>query len=137
MSNQEFIGAVTAAWKEVFVNSHISAKPFIFGGDGAVVTGLLSGSIDECTHKVIHNDPLNYVGFYEDGAYKEDVVSVFVRPAPGSHLALDTVKLRKVTIKDPTHDKLVKRFTQLRNMLIDNVDRIYAPEMNVPSKLGL
>lgn len=103
---------IKAAWREVF-----PASACYFGG------GCFSGRLlrDEQINKITQNDPLNYAGWIEGDDYKEYRLSLLVAPPPGANLVYGSVRMRKVTIKGATPEKLVKRFQQIRDFVRANV----------------
>jgi hypothetical protein len=107
---------IKSAWLEVFPNSACHFGVYLGGGR-------FSGRLlrdEEQINGIAQNDPLGYSGWVEGDDYREDRLHLFVKPPAGANLVYGSVKLRKVTIKNATPEKLVKRFQQIREFVREN-----------------
>ena len=114
-------------WKDVFQHGNALTQKFNVGGGEILFRGFLSADKTECASNIRENDPLYYKAEYnaETNIFKEDALVLHVKPDEGSYLALGSVRLRKVTIKNATPEKIKARFEVLLNdLVLPNLERL-------------
>jgi hypothetical protein len=133
--NEKFIEVVKAAWAEVFPKSRCIVRNIM---GSTCFTGFLSKDNSEVSNGIIQNDPLSYSGWYamdNTDVFKEEAASVSIAPPAGSYLAFGSASLRRKSIKQPDHAKLVKRFSELRELIRSNKDNMIQLHFNINEKV--
>lgn len=123
-------------WKQIFPNSMMIINKACLG-DNYFFKGKLAKDRSESNHGITENDALSYMFTINKGAYKEFDVSLFVKPDPVTekYLCYGRKKLRKKTIKEVTEEKLLKRFEQVRQLVVDNKDNLINLLFNINDKI--
>lgn len=109
-------------YMSIFPHSHISASNACLGGNEIYFNCYLQDPT-QWANKISNNDPLNYRFTYNPvtKVYSENAHSFTVKPTE-TWLCYSSVKLRKKTIKNCNPEKLLKRFNQFKQLIIDNLD---------------
>jgi hypothetical protein len=114
--------SILNAWKEIFPSSMMLCSKACLG-DSYFFKGKLAANKQESANGILENDPLNYMfSIEEDGTYKEHICSIYVKPTKNLYLVYESENLRRKTIKNPTVDKIKKRFEQVKQLVVDNKD---------------
>lgn len=123
---------ILECWKKVFPNSTVTQN-------GALSwIGMrfhLVKDESECPNGYFDNDPLMYTAqFHQDGSFKELNLHLLVTPTKGSYNAYDSVKLRKISIKDVDPAKLIKRFQRIRLWVEAELPNLKDPMFDITTK---
>jgi hypothetical protein len=116
---------IAQIWNEVFKHGTTKMHTGAIFDEISYIKGYLSASSKECPSGIRENDPLYYSAHYdcESNIFKEVACMIYTAPPAGSHLALGSEKLRCVTIKDVTPEKIAKRFEKiLRELVLPNIN---------------
>ena len=105
---------IKQAWLEVFSNSHASSRTIM----GSTCVALYLQKPEEWANGISNNDPLVYKLWIEGDNVRESDLHVYTRPEKGSNLVYKSVGMRRQTIKQADHDKLVRRFKKVRDFVI-------------------
>ena len=105
---------IEQAWLEVFPNSHAESRQIL--GSCCVALRLLH--VDECFNRIGQNDPLMYNVWIEGDNVRESDLNILTEPTK-SHMVYGSAKMRKQTIKNADHGKLVRRFRKVRDWIKD------------------
>lgn len=124
---------IITCWEQVFHNSCASVTDGCLGS-GIYVKGYLAKDKTEWTNGISHNDPLNYMASLEGEIYKELDLGLSIKPPEGSHIAFGSAKLRKVTIKNATPEKLVARFKAIREFVMANAQNMHRLNFDISTK---
>ncbi len=109
-------------WMQVFPNSYASASDGCLG-DGQYLKGYIQAKT-EWANGISHNDPLGYMGSLYGDVYKDENLGLDIKPN-NPYLAYGNAKIRKKTIKNVTTEKLLKRFNEIKQFIIDNKENWY------------
>jgi hypothetical protein len=126
----EEVEMIKSAWTQVMPNSTVYARK-VMGTH--FFNFLLSKDRSEVANGILENDPLSYSARVDDGVFKELSGSLFVKPTE-PYMAFGREKFRLKTIKNPTREQLVKRFTDVRNFIMSNADKLKDPKFNIEEK---
>lgn len=124
---------VMNAWKQVFPHSRIHmSRPM----GGLHFRCMLAEDAHECANGIMENDPLSYRAAVDGTTFKEYSTSLTVAPPVGSHLVYGSVHMRRKTIKNADHDKLVKRFEELKHFILEHKYEMINLHFNITEKVG-
>jgi hypothetical protein len=122
---------VKKAWHQVMPNSAISARKIL---GGWTFRFFLVNSKDECANGILENDPFYYSARLSgDGTFEETNSYMHVKPTK-PNMVYGSVRFRKKTIKEPTFEKLVKRFSDVRNWIMSNADNLKYIKFDIRNK---
>jgi len=123
---------ILECWKKVFPNSTATQNSAV---SWIGVRFHLVKDKSECASGYLENDPLMYTAIFEpDGSFHESRLSMLVTPAKGSYNVYDSVKLRKMTIKNVDPDKLIKRFQRVRLWVEAELPNLKNPMFDITTK---
>lgn len=125
---------IVKLWQKVFPNSMILISKACFG-DSYFFKGKLAGDRNECPNRILENDVLNYMFSIEDGNYKEYQQSVYIKPENPLYYCYDRDKIRAKSIKNITEEKLLKRFNDIKALVVKNRDNFINLEFNINDKI--
>ena len=134
MTHDEQKEMILSAWREVFPESFASAGAVL---RSVYFKGALGRDKSEFTNGILDNDPLTYYGGFYGDTFMEDIATLTVRPAEGSRYYCDAVKMRRVTIRNVTQEKLVARFKKLREFIISHRAEVMPGPFDLNKKLGV
>ena len=121
MTKQEVINA----WLQVFPKSMGTARSLLSDENEFCFAGYLIANKNEAINNIIDNDAFKYTVWFDDeGTAKESMLHVLIKPE-SSFLVYSSASMRKKTIKNVTHEKLIKRFTDIKNWLQDNKNNFH------------
>jgi hypothetical protein len=127
----QFAEDVKKAWHQVMPNSAISARKIL---GGWTFRFFLVNGKDECANGILDNDPFYYSAHLSrEGNFEEQHSSLLVKPTR-PHMVYDSVHFRKQTMKAPSFDKLVKRFTKIREWIMSNAENLKGVKFDIKSK---
>lgn len=122
---------IKTAWRDVFPNSCCSISHPL---GGIYAKFFLAKDNSEFPNGISHNDPLNYMAEYSNGTYREVNLGLSIAPPAGSYLVYGTAKLRKVTIKNATPEKLTARFKVIRAFVMEHADQMIKLSFDISTK---
>ena len=111
MESKETAQLIKETWLEIFPNGHAQIRKIL---DGYSVILLIQ---NEWHNGIMQNDPLSYWVRIDGENAKEFQLHCLTRPPEGSNLVYKTVRMRKQTIKNITKEKLIKRFSKIKEWL--------------------
>ncbi len=121
---------VVSCWHEVFHNSSAHAQT-IMGTDH--FSFRLAKDKSEVPNGIMDNDPLSYRASIDGSSWSESMISMLVKPTT-VNLVYSSVKLRKKTVKNVDHQKLVARFREVRKFVMDNAHNLKNPLFDISNK---
>jgi len=104
---------IKQAWLDVFPNSEATSRTIL----GTTCVSLRLFTTHECINQIPENDPLTYKIWIEKDGLRESKLHVLTQPPKDSNLVYSTENMRKQTIKNPDHDKLIRRFKKVRDWI--------------------
>lgn len=104
---------IKQAWYEVFPNSYATSRSIM----GSTCVALYLFPASELYNNIQQNDPLKYTLWIEGDNVRESDLHVLTRPPEGANLVYQSEKMRKQTLKNADHAKLVRRFQKVRDWL--------------------
>ena len=115
---------IMIAWLEVFPKSHIHS--FNSSLSGTVFTKAYLQTKSEWSNGISENDTLSYMFVIDsNNNYSESRLSLMCKPLK-SYMYGNSICLRKKSIKNIDYIKLVARFKQINQFIIDNTDNLHA-----------
>jgi hypothetical protein len=111
MEDKQTAELIKQTWLEVFPNGHAELRKIL--GSYSVSLYLKQ----EWTNGIKENDPLTYFLRIEGENAKEFKLHCLTHPPEGSNLVYESKAMRKQTIKKITREKLIKRFTKIKEWL--------------------
>ena len=126
---------IVKVWKEVFPNSKISPSKAALGGEGHYFKCYLAANKQECINGYFENDPLNYMFSIDERGYKEHSHSLSIKPPENSYLAYGRAKIRAKSMKEPTLEKIKKRFLQIKKLVEENKENLINLCFDINEKL--
>jgi hypothetical protein len=111
MEDKQTAELIKQTWLEVFPNGHAELRKIL--GSYSVSLYLKQ----EWTNGIKENDPLTYFLRIEGENAKEFKLHCLTIPPEGSNLVYESKAMRKQTIKQITREKLIKRFTKIKEWL--------------------
>lgn len=124
---------IKTCWNAVFSNSCASVTDGHFGG-GLYAKFYLAKDKLEFPNGISENDPLGYFARVDGEEYKEINLGLSIAPPVGSYLAYGNAKMRKVTIKNITEDKLIARFKAIHSFVMENADKLHKVQFDIATK---
>jgi len=122
---------VKDAWMHVMPNSAVSARKIL---GGWTFRFFLTKDQSECANGIRDNDPLYYAAHFDrDGTFKESHGYLLVKPTV-PNMAYSSERFRLKSTKNPTYEQLVKRFTNVRNFIMSNADKLKDTKFNIADK---
>jgi len=107
-------------WQEVFPNSMLLISKACLG-DGCFYKGKLAKDRTESANGILENDALNYMFGIDERGYIEYKQSVYIKPDNPLYV-YGCDRIRKKNIKDITEEKLLKRFKDIKALVLKNKD---------------
>jgi hypothetical protein len=133
---QQFIKHASAAWMTVFPKSSLDVNGDIYG-NFVLFHGYLTGSPSELSNGILLRDPLAYVGVYrgEELGFFEELVGVHVKSPKDALTVYHLSFLAPISIYQPTYQKMLDRFYEVRRLVWNNRDGLLELGFNVNDKL--
>ncbi len=113
---------IKKAWLEVFPKSE--CYPSVGALGGGIYTKCYLQTKNEWSNGISQNDPLSYLFVIDDNDYSESSLSIIGKPF-NPHMYASSLNPRKKTIKNIDYNKLLARFKQIKQFIIDNESELH------------
>ena len=122
---------IANCWNQAMPNSRVSVGSFL----GTLGFNFrISKDSSECANGIADNDPLLYKAVLKaDGSFQEINLNMLVKP-DNVYMVYGTVKMRKVTLKNATPEKVLKRFMAVRAWIMENAGNLKNPCFDINTK---